>query len=548
MRPLLRPSLRLFPKRHLPRRWIPLLALIAGGTISPAPLRAQNGAQRGAQSSTQSSAPSDQAVHGSRLLPADSWFMDPVIRLRQRGYLRGLAPLAQPYTRDDVARELASISADDMARMSRPVKQWVEILRRELAPELARRAGRDSLAMGFVAYTGGVAFTNDRVDPMMPWRGEGTRDGEPREGVSGWRIPNSWPISGFGGWGERGPFAAELRFGWDLWLRRGDPDGRDPRRGFDVLPDGDLAYVSGRWQHGALEVGRLRRNWAPLGQEGLLIGPSSFPIPQVGYTLGGKQLVLRGFVAALDTIRGTERFLTAHRLEYQRDDFALSIGEGKVYGSTTGPKLQSFLPMEISFLTLDKVPGETPANVMIDGQLWWRHRSLVLSGEWLVDDFWILGDRPSRMALSGALRWVPNDRTVELGGEYRGVQSLTYHSIEPRDNIDSWTHWGRGLGDNFSDYDRARVYAHWFPSVTGLRLTPSVAVQRRGEWDFRKPALPDSLFQVMSSFLQGTPERMMRTLTLSVESLSNVSLSTSTEPCTSVLRMTSSSLTAPASI
>lgn len=456
------------------------------------------------------SAQTDQTVHGSRLLPADSWFMDPVIRLRQRGYLRGLAPLAQPYTRDDVAREIAAIPADEITRMPRAVKQWLEILRRELGPELARRAGRDSLAMGFLAWTGGVAFTNDRLDPMMPWRGDRPRDGEPREGVSGWRIPKTWPISGFGGWGERGPFAAELRLGWDLWLRRGDPDGRDPRRGFDVLPDGELAYIAGQWTHGGFEVGRLRRNWSPLGQDGLLISPTSFPIPQVGYTLGGKTLTLRGFVAALDTIRGTERFLTAHRLEYQRGDFALSIGEGKVYGSTTGPKLQSFLPMEISFLTLDKIPGETPANVMIDGQLWWRRGSMLLTGEWLVDDFWIIGNRPDRMALSGALRWVPKDRALEVGGEYRGVQSLTYHSIQPRDNIDSWTHWGRGLGDNFSDYDRARVYAHWFPAVTGLRLTPSIAVQRRGEWDFRRPATPDSLFKVMTSFLQGTPERMMR--------------------------------------
>ena len=453
----------------------------------------------------------DPAVSGSRLLPADAWLMDPVARLRQRGFLRGLQPLAQPYARDDVAREVAAITPADEARMSRAARQWLAILRLELGPELARRAGRDSLAMGFVVSTGGVVFTNPRLDPMLPLRaGQRAPDGEPREGTSGWRIPNSWPISSFGGWGERGAFAAELRFGWDLWLRRGDPDGRDPKRGFDVLPDGELAYVTGRWQHGGLEIGRFRRNWAPLGQEGLLIGPSAFPLPQVGYSLGGRQLKLRGFVAALDTVRGTERFATMHRLEYQRGDFALSIGEGKVYGSTSGPKLQSFLPMEISFITLDRIPGELPANVMIDGQLWWRRGSTLLTGEWLVDDFWILGDRPSRMALSGGLRWTPPAREVEVGVEYRVVQSLTYHSIEPRQNIDGWTHWGRGLGDNFSDYDRARVYAHWFPQVAGLRLSPSVAVQRRGEWDFRRPALPDSLFPRLRSFLQGTPERMVR--------------------------------------
>jgi len=456
-------------------------------------------------------AQADGAVRGSRLLPADSWLMDPVARLRQRGYLRGLQPLAQPYTRDEVAREVAAIPAEEERRMSRPARQWLAMLRRELGPELARRAGRDSLAMGFVASTGGVMFTNPRLDPMLPLRaGQRAPDGERLEGTSGWRIPNSWPVSSFGGWGERGPFAGELRFGWDLWLRRGDPDGRDPKRGFDVLPDGELAYITGRWQHGGLEIGRFRRNWAPLGQEGLLIGPSSFPIPQIGYALGGRQLVLRGFVAALDTVRGTERFATMHRLEYQRGDFALSIGEGKVYGSTTGLKLQSLLPMEVSFITLDRIPGEQPANVMIDGQLWWRRGSMLVTGEWLVDDFWILGDRPSRMALSGGLRWIPATRAVEAGAEYRGVQSLTYHSIEPRQNIDGWTHWGRGLGDNFSDYDRTRVYAHWYPAVAGLRLSPSLAMQRRGEWDFRRPALPDSLFPRMRSFLQGTPERMVR--------------------------------------
>ena len=48
-------------------------------------------------------------------------------------------------------------------------------------------------------------------------------------------------------------------------------------------------------------------------------------------------------------------------------------------------------------------------------------------------------------------------------------------------------HLDRGLGDPWSDYDRLTVRADLYPSVRGLRVSPVVQFQRKGEGDYRLP-------------------------------------------------------------
>ena len=72
---------------------------------------------------------------GSRILSLGSWTYEAIERLRSRGYLPGLNPLAQPYRRIDVAAELIVVDADSLQE---PTAGWVRMLRRELAPEFRR--------------------------------------------------------------------------------------------------------------------------------------------------------------------------------------------------------------------------------------------------------------------------------------------------------------------------------------------------------------------------------------------------------------------------
>ena len=48
-------------------------------------------------------------------------------------------------------------------------------------------------------------------------------------------------------------------------------------------------------------------------------------------------------------------------------------------------------------------------------------------------------------------------------------------------------HLDRGLGDPWSDYDRLTLRADLYPSVRGLRISPVLQFQRKGEGDYRLP-------------------------------------------------------------
>ena len=51
-------------------------------------------------------------------------------------------------------------------------------------------------------------------------------------------------------------------------------------------------------------------------------------------------------------------------------------------------------------------------------------------------------------------------------------------------------HLDRGLGDPWSDYDRLTLRADLYPSVQGLRVSPVLQFQRKGEGDYRLPFQP----------------------------------------------------------
>jgi hypothetical protein len=474
--------------------------LLAGGTLAMTLAMTLVIAVRPAIGQQASSVP-----RGSRFIGTTDWMTDAISRLRMRGYLAALSPLSQPWERLEVARAVAEIPTAALDTMPRPVAGWLRLLRTELAAELARLDGTVTRPMGFDAWGGGALGTSPRVDPFFPLRkGVTPINGEPRN------KQNAWPIFGGGAWGERGPFSAELRIGTDLVLRRADPDGRFPGRLFDVFPDNEVSYISGRFADAGFVVGRLRRNWAPVGTKGLMVSDAAIGLPQVGWDLGGRNLMIRGFVAELDTMSGRERYFVAHRIEYLRDNFAISLGEAKVYGSSGGVRLVNLNPVEVFFLTGDKIGGEEFTNTSLDGQLWLRRGKLTLAGETFVDDVWVTERAPIRAAMSASARYMGPADWLELGLDYRVVMSFTYWTGITHENVDHFTFHGRGLGDNFTDYDRWTVHANLYSGIQGLRLTPTLARQRKGEWDLRQPGIPDATWKASKSFLQGVAESMTR--------------------------------------
>jgi hypothetical protein len=446
-------------------------------------------------------------AQASRYLSIESGAYDAITRLRERGLLGALDPLAQPYRRDEIARALTLIPAGVADTAPRQVAHWMKLLRTEMAPELRRMAGGDSVIIGFDASMGWRGSTSNRLDPLLPTRDTAAlraSDGAPDPTYRGWLS------YGLGGWAEYGRFAVDIRLANDNYLRFGDPEGRY-QPGIAVLNRTDNAYLSASFANGSAFVGRMRRNWAPLGSGGLMVSSEPRTYPQLGFELGGKNLVIRTMVAELDTLRDQDRYFLAHHIEYRRDDFAISIGEAKVYVTDGGMRLASLNPVDLFFFSQDAEPGETTANSVLNGALWMRRGRWSLSGEALLDDIHVQDDRaPIRGALSGGIRFA--GRRFDLAADYRVVSAFAYWTFgvqEHRMNVDQWSYFGRGLGDNHSDYDRLSVRGSIYP-VAGLRLTPTVQLQRKGEADFRMPAIPFEEFQTKTPLFLGVRETTWR--------------------------------------
>lgn len=457
----------------------------------------------------QSSPSPEQAAYGSRYLSMEHWANDAVTELRRRGYLGALDPLAQPYHRIEVARAVAALGPDTLPQ---PVSYWVKLLRQELAPELARLAGTDSVQVGYQILAGATTSTSRRLDPLLPWR-------HPEEGT---HLTNRfWPDYGVGGWFERGRFAGEVRLFHPLYDEKGgngDPDGRDPG-GIVVLNRTDNAYLETRFSLGDFFVGRMARNWGPIGSTGLMISNNPTTYPQIGLDLGTSRFGLRFFAAELDTlsttnpgvqdpVRGAKRYLVAHELEYHTPNFGISVGEANLYVSSAGPLINSLNPLELYFFEQDIEPQSGVSNTVVNGKLWLQRGGLLATGEALLDDIHVDNTAPVRGGLSGGVQYVGVAPWLELGADYRIVTSLAYWTFS---SLDQWDYYHRGLGDPFSDYDRLTLHASIFPRVPGLRLTPTLAYQRKGEGDYRTTLVTtDSAFHHTKSLFLGVRENTAR--------------------------------------
>jgi len=443
---------------------------------------------------------------GSRYLSMENAGYEAITQLRNRGFLTALDPLAQPYHRVDIARALVDLDPDTLAR---PVATWVRLLRKEMAPELARLAGRDSIQLGIEVLGGAAASSSRSLTPILPYYDS------TQPAVLANRV---WPNYSVGFWAETGRFALETRLHDDFYIspfrtsgeQDGDPYGTDPG-GIAVFKQNDDAYLSATYSLGTFFVGRMARNWAPLGDTGLMISDNPTTYPQIGFDIGGHGFALRFMAGELDTAggeySGQARFITGNEIEYRTDEFAISVGEAKLVVSQSGLPFTDLSPLELTFFEVDNVPEESTGNTVLSGQLWVHHSRTTLYGEALLDDIGLNQRSPLRGAVSGGLQYQPAAPWLNVGADMRVVTAFCYWTLH---GTDQWSTYGRGLGDNFSDYARLSLHASIYPDVAGLRLTPTLELQAKGEGDFRMPVIPEAQFLTMPSLFLGVKETTRR--------------------------------------
>lgn len=415
---------------------------------------------------------------GSRIVPLDSWTYEGIERLRTRGHLVNLNPMVQPYRRIDVAVGLLELSPDSLEE---PVAGWVRLLREEFAPELdrLREGDRDDMRVGLRLDLGASAADSRRRDPLVPYRAEG--DPEPRV----------WPLNAEGLWIETHNVAAEARLFADHWhsAANGDPDGRSPG-GKLLLGRTRNAYLTLAHPWGDIWIGRLVRNWGPLGRPGMMLSDNPTSYPGLALDIGRGKLSVRFVLGELEAIGGLNRHIVANRLDYGSGNFWISIGEAKLFSSDRQSIFRFLNPAEIFFFDHDAEPADVVGNLMFNGIFWARVAPWTVYGELAIDDFdrnAFLGieDRdaePATFQMSIGTRYLGLAPRVELGLDYRRVSSWSYRTVFGEDR---WSYLDRGLADPWSDYDRLALRADVYTSVSGLRLTPALQLQRMGEGDYR---------------------------------------------------------------
>jgi hypothetical protein len=426
------------------------------------------------------------ASGGSVVVATDHWSYEYIRLLRERGYLGRLNPLVQPYRAADVAAALAEIDPDTVRQ---PVKGWVELLLEEYGWRNGAPGAKD-VRWGAMLAAGARASTSLRLDPLRP-----TGDAK------------AWPRWQGGAWVESGPVAAEARLLGDMYYND-DPDGIDPgqRRG----GRSDLAYVSADFPVASVVLGRLARNWFLPGTGGMMVSDVATPYPQIGLELRFWRFAVRSFTGELDTYDGHKRYFSAHRIDYQTPNFVVSFGESSLYAPQSGALSFRFLnPLEPLFFDADNQPTDDTENLMLDLQTWYRTGSLTLYGEGLLDDIDVAPEGVAEPPVYGftlGAKLASVTPWLGLGAEYQQISAWAYRTPNV---IDEYSYLRRGLGQNYSDYDRVTVSADLFPPLRGLRLTPVFQLQRQGEGNFRD-SMPGGAYAGQPAVFLGVKETTYR--------------------------------------
>lgn len=433
--------------------------------------------------------PAQQPGPASRLLEVNHWAYEYLRRLHSAGYLSRLDLLRQPLTRGEIARQLATVAADSFPE---PQASWMRLLRAEFAAERAPTPGP---RVGAVLLGGATAANSQRLDALRP-KGSG--------GV--------WPRGQVGGWVQSGLFVGETRVLGDTYLVH-DPDGRRPSLRLGGISDHTYVSLGGNW--GRVVLGRFANNWAEAGARGLLISDNSLSFPQIAVQLGWGRLGVQAFTAQLDTLGGTRRYLAGNRLAYAGRHAALAFTEAILYSAAgAGVSLQLLNPFTPLLFEHENPPDENRSeNLMLGAQFWAGGGSWDVYGDGLLDDVDIHPDSqfarraPTRYAVTLGARWRPLGPGVEANFSYQRVSSYAYRTYRPEERYD---YLGRGLGENFADYDRLTVSVDVFAPIRGLRVTPVFALLRQGEGDYRNPFPGDSTFRKSPSLFLGVVERTYR--------------------------------------
>ncbi|HEX2723757.1 MAG TPA: hypothetical protein VHM24_12640 [Gemmatimonadaceae bacterium] len=432
-------------------------------------------------------------AQASPYLPVDDIGYTYVDALMSRGLLTTLSAIERPYS---VARIRAAIDSAKLKEKGHVIGSYLEALSEAMSRyELRNTSITEEEAAPFRAratfdfYVTGQ--TSDRRELML-----GDWKNTVAPGIGGYFV--------MGG----GPLAVSVRALLDNRLNH-DPEfeGRKDRRIAGRTEDG---YVSGQWKYGEIALGRVARNWGPIGFSGLQLGNEAYTYDHLYGRIGTDRVHVSALTARLENrvlSPGVEssRYLSTHRLGINRGRFELGLSESFIYtGVGRGLELSLLNPLNVYGLSWRN--EKTDGNLSFGSDFAWRTRSFgTFSGQVLLDDVQIdqcdtVCNEPTSYAFTLTAEGLPIKGDQRWFASYTRVSNLAYRTPNVSEGYSIYL---AGLGRDYSDYDEVRIGADiaLLPRVP-LRLY--AAHRRQGEGDFRKIYPEKSQYAVTPVFLAGT--------------------------------------------
>jgi len=432
---------------------------------------------------------------GHAYIPLEDWSTPYLEYLVRRGIVPDPSPMLRPWRASDIGQALAA------ARTGAATGAELKMLKR-----LQRQypAVSDTVSLWLRGDVGIRTSTHSRINSELREAGPG----------------QTFEQIGAAGVLQAGPVAIAVNHLWDPNFNH-DPDYGG--RSVPIKIRYPQAYLSLRSRYVALDLGRLRRNWGPVGLPSLIVSSNPYPYDQLFIQAGLDRVGLQMTVAQLDDMVNSEgdltrRFWVAHRVSaHISDRLNLAIWESSIIAQP-GQTLELWFinPITVQFQGEDEQLKDTNAIIGGDGELR-LSSNLRLAGSIKIDDIQIvdsgsLSDEPPSYALTGIVDW--SYKSVTLSAAYTQVSNLSYRTHDRAEAFLSDQNLSRGrpgvgLARNFSDYDQLTLTSG-FLAAPGMLLSPEVTILRQGEGDLRLPFPAVEDFPNTATLFQGQVETTFR--------------------------------------
>jgi hypothetical protein len=443
--------------------------------------------------------PRDARAQASLYVPLDDIAYRFADALIARGELRGVSLLDRPYT----AQQLAAGADTALSHAhSAVIRSYAIALRTALQRYTVNAAGATTSADAPAFFANADLFSTaqtsgERELMLADTNGSVT-------GGAGVRIAM-----------VAGPVAAVMHPIIDNRLNN-DPDfaGKQDRV---IAARTEDAYVSGQWKYATIFAGRMSRNWGPSSLQGLQLGSAPYSYDHLYTQLGTDRIHMSALATRLDDAFEPDgvyaRYFYTHRLSVRWRDLEVGASEGYLaYG--IGRSYDPALLNPLNSYALSWRDDHVAGNLTLGGTMAIRtsrfgnYSAELLLGNLQIDSCPELScQEPASYGFSATAEGVPLYGDQRLFASYSRLSGLAYRGKEGP--AAQYTSLGIGLGQDFSDYDEARLGAD-LALVPYTTIRVYGAFRRQGQGDYHLPFPPAEDFPTTRGFLQGIVEHVAR--------------------------------------